>query len=52
MNFNHLIYTGEQIIDEPFILPSQASQVYYVADERNPNWVIVVNTKSRDVYDV
>jgi hypothetical protein len=37
VNFNHLIHTGEQIIDEPFILSSQASQVYYVADERNPN---------------
>jgi hypothetical protein len=52
VNFNHLIHTGEQIIDEPFILSSQASQVYYVANERNPNWVVIVNTKSRDVYDV
>ena len=52
VNFTHLIHTSEQIIDEPFILSSQASQVYYVADERIPNWVVVVNTKSRDVYDV
>ncbi|GLT55146.1 hypothetical protein SLA2020_282940 [Shorea laevis] len=29
-----------------------ASQVYYVADERNPNWDVVVQTKPRDVYDV
>jgi hypothetical protein len=52
VNFNHLIHTGEQIINEPFILSSQASQVYYVVDERNPNWDVVVSTKSRDMYDV
>ena len=52
MNFTHLIHTGEQIINEPFIISSQASQVYYVTDERNPNWAVIVNTKSRDLYDV
>jgi hypothetical protein len=52
VNFTHLIHMGEQIIDELFILSSQASQTYYVVDERIPNWVVVVNTKSRDMYDV
>jgi hypothetical protein len=33
-------------------LSSQVSQVYYVSNERNPNWVVVVKTKPRDVYDV
>jgi uncharacterized membrane protein len=37
VNFKNLIHTSEQIIDELFILSSQALQVYYVADERNPN---------------
>jgi hypothetical protein len=52
VNFSHLIHTGERITDDPFILSSQASQVYYIADERNPNWVVVVTTKPRDVYDI
>jgi len=52
VNFSHLIHTGEWITDDPFILSSQASQVYYVADERNPNWVVVITTKPRDVYDI
>jgi hypothetical protein len=51
VNFTHLIHTGERISDDPFILSSQASQVYYVVDERNPDWVVVVMTKLRDVYD-
>jgi hypothetical protein len=52
VNFSSLIHIGEQITDDPFVLSFQVSQVYYVADERNPNWVVVVKTKPRDVYDV
>lgn len=52
VNFSHLIHMGERITDDPFILSFQASQVYYVADERNPNWVVIFTTKPRDVYDV
>ena len=32
VNFQHLFNTGERISDEPFILASQALQVYYVPD--------------------
>ena len=34
VNFSRPIHTGERLNDEPFILASQASQVYYVEDVR------------------
>ncbi|XP_062164972.1 uncharacterized protein LOC133871559 [Alnus glutinosa] len=37
VNFSRLIHTGKRITDDPFVLASQVSQVYYVADERIPN---------------
>lgn len=52
VNFSRLIHTGDRLIDDPFIMSSQADQVYYVADERHPNWLVVVKTKPRDVYDL
>ena len=51
VNFSHLVHTGSRITDDLFVLSSQVSQVFYVADERCPNWVVVVKTKPRDVYD-
>ncbi|KAH7850755.1 hypothetical protein Vadar_002528 [Vaccinium darrowii] len=44
--------TGERLNDEPFILASQASQVYYVKDPRDKGWLVAVRTKARDVFDV
>lgn len=38
-------------IDEPYILATQAEQVYYVKDTRDPKWFVVVKTKPRDLYD-
>ena len=38
MNFRNLIHTGEQITDEPYMLSSQVSQVFYVSNERHPDW--------------
>ncbi|KAL7184449.1 hypothetical protein ACSBR2_026580 [Camellia fascicularis] len=32
VNFNHLLYRDDRITNEPFILASQAEQVWYVAD--------------------
>ncbi|KAF5481244.1 hypothetical protein F2P56_001912 [Juglans regia] len=52
VNFSRLIHTGERITDDPFVLSSQVSQVFYVANEREPNWVVVVKTKPRDTYDI
>ena len=34
VNFSRLIHVGKRMTDDPFILASQASQVYYVEDER------------------
>jgi hypothetical protein len=52
VNFSHVIPSGERITDDPFVLASQVSQVYYVANERIPNWVVAVTTKPRDIFDV
>jgi len=52
VNFSHLIHTGEKIRHEPFILPNQADQVFYVEEKLNPGWSVVMKMKLRDVYDV
>ena len=53
VNFKHLFNTGEKISDEPFILASQALQVYYVPDQvSDSNWAAVVQSKPIDVYDL
>jgi hypothetical protein len=46
-----LFNTGEKLSDEPFILASQAVQVYYVPDPVDTEWAVVVQSKPRDVYD-
>ncbi|XP_061358748.1 uncharacterized protein LOC133302941 [Gastrolobium bilobum] len=38
--------------DEPYVLATQAQQVYYVKDTKDLNWLVVVNTKPRDFYDM
>jgi hypothetical protein len=52
VNFKNLIHTGARVTDDPFVLPNQVSQVYYVEDPKNPNWAVAVRTKPRNVYDV
>jgi hypothetical protein len=52
VNFNHLVHRGEFITDDPYVLTSQVDQVFYVEDERNPDWVCAMRTKPRNVYDV
>jgi hypothetical protein len=52
LNFKNLIHMGVQITDDPFVLPNQVSQVYYVQDPKNSNLAVVVRTKPRNVYDV
>jgi hypothetical protein len=52
VNFKNLIHTGARITDDPFVLPNQVSQVYYVEDPKNSNWVVAVRTKPRNVYDI
>ena len=52
VNFTRLIHKGDRLIDEPYVLASQASQVFYVEDPRHKDWMVVVKTKARDVFDV
>ena len=51
VNFTHSIHGGEEIVDEPYVLASQATQVFYVEDKRHKDWCVVVKTKARDVFD-
>ncbi len=52
INFNHLFNTGERLLDEPFILSSQATQVYYVQDPIDREWCAVLQSKPRELYDM
>jgi hypothetical protein len=52
VNFKNLVHRGDQITDEPYVLTSQVEQVFYVEDERDPDWACTVRTKPRNVYDV
>jgi len=52
VNFKNLIHKGEKILDDPYVLSSQVSQVYYVRDDWNPDWCCVLRTKPRNVYDI
>ncbi|XVF12538.1 hypothetical protein REPUB_Repub08aG0127100 [Reevesia pubescens] len=38
--------------DEPYVLASQAGQVYYVKDIKDSNLQVVIKTKPRDLYDL
>ena len=40
------------MIDEPYVLASQVSQVFYVKNVRHKDWAVVVKTKPREVFDV
>ncbi|KAK9988483.1 hypothetical protein SO802_028722 [Lithocarpus litseifolius] len=51
VNFTHSIHGGEELVDEPYVLASQATQVFYVEDKRQKDWYVVVKTKARDVFD-
>ncbi|KAL2937941.1 D-amino-acid oxidase, partial [Bienertia sinuspersici] len=39
-------------IKEPFLLMSQAQQVFYVSNEIDPNWLVVLETHPRYHYNV
>ena len=42
VNFSHLMHKGDKIEHEAFILPNQADQVFYLEDELNPGWSVVM----------
>jgi hypothetical protein len=41
VNRKHLIHTGHNLSDAPFILASQATQVYYIEDPLAPDWLAI-----------
>ncbi|GJN05241.1 hypothetical protein PR202_ga22854 [Eleusine coracana subsp. coracana] len=48
-----LVNTGRTSrANDPYILATQAEQVYHVKDTRDAKWLVVVKTKPRDLYDV
>ena len=47
-----MTHTGDRLIDKPYVLASQASQVFYVENVRHKDWAVVVKTKPRKVFDV
>ena len=53
VNHKHLIHTGEKLSDEPFILASQAKQMYYVEEPVATDWWAVRQSPNqRDMYDM
>ena len=50
VNFKHLLYKTEHASNEPFILASQAQQVFYVQDPAEEDWNVVIKMKPRDLY--
>ncbi|XP_058207722.1 uncharacterized protein LOC131320847 [Rhododendron vialii] len=52
VNFRHLLYRHNRTSDEPFILASQAQQVWYVQDPIDEDWHVVVKMTPRDLYDM
>ncbi|KAK7281307.1 hypothetical protein RIF29_09160 [Crotalaria pallida] len=52
INFSRLIHNGEREDHDPYIEASQAQMVYYVEDEVNKGWSVVVHVKPRDLYDM
>ncbi|GKB09160.1 hypothetical protein Tco_0837472, partial [Tanacetum coccineum] len=47
-----LVHTGEKLSDDPFIISSQAKQVFYIDDIRDVGWSHVILTKLKDIYDM
>lgn len=52
VNFSHLMHIGSNLLDDPFVFPSQSEQVFYVPDPLNQGWAIAVKGSLRDVYDM
>ncbi|GJT27271.1 zinc finger, CCHC-type containing protein [Tanacetum coccineum] len=51
VNFSRpLVHTYEKLSDDPFIISSQAKQVFYIDDIRDVGWSHVIQTKMRDIY--
>ncbi|PRQ19756.1 hypothetical protein RchiOBHm_Chr7g0220731 [Rosa chinensis] len=51
VNFKHLLYKHDRVCNEPFILASQAHQVYYVPDPLEKDWLSVVISPAIELCD-
>ncbi|XP_057723796.1 uncharacterized protein LOC130939727 [Arachis stenosperma] len=52
INFSRVIHSGDREEDDPYIEVSQARMVYFVNDEVNKDWSVVVHLKPKDSYDM
>ena len=52
VNFARLIYTGQQLIDEPYVFSSQVKQVFYSKDPTDEGWYVVLRNIPRDLFDM
>ncbi|GJW02157.1 hypothetical protein Tco_1561013, partial [Tanacetum coccineum] len=53
INFSRpLVHTGIQLKDDPFIVSSQAKQVFYIDDVKDVGWLHVNMNYPRDTYDM
>ncbi|XP_020972642.1 uncharacterized protein LOC110269273 [Arachis ipaensis] len=52
VNFATPIHTGDHEDDESYILASEARLVFYVEDEVENGWSVVVHVKPRDLFDM
>ncbi|KAK5772125.1 hypothetical protein PVK06_048396 [Gossypium arboreum] len=52
VKFSELIHTGNCDSDDPYILASQAKQVFYVEDGKSEGWLYVIGIKPRDLFNL
>ncbi|QHN92914.1 uncharacterized protein DS421_17g588130 [Arachis hypogaea] len=52
VNFSHPIHTGDRKDDEPYILASEARLVYYMEDDADKEWSVVVHVNPRDMFEM
>jgi hypothetical protein len=51
VNFNRLVHRGDRETYDLYVLTLQVGQIFFVKDERNPDWACAVQTKPRNIYD-
>lgn len=47
-----MLYREDRPTNEPFILASQAEQVWYIPDPREPEWEVVMKMSRRGLFDL
>lgn len=52
INTSRLTHTGKNMEDEPYIFATQAEQVFYIKDQREPHQSVAIKMKPKDAYDL